>query len=203
MSITHLEPATNFSLSFFDYVLDSFEFVDVGRPPWREIGSVLFSFCRALPAQPFSDLSPTGLTSIVYCLYLWDPPQPGGPGSCIYFPQKQGSPVIALGIGFEVRMLSVTTHTVPYNSPDDGLSRRTHNANLKYKTHVCAAVTLPVLFILGQPSHLPLMLPIDWTLWKFPCRTAARNTECSLDTRFSIIWKYSMRTQDSSTPRNG
>jgi hypothetical protein len=34
--------------------------------------SVLFSFCRASPAQPFSDLSPTGLTSIDYCLYFWD-----------------------------------------------------------------------------------------------------------------------------------
>jgi hypothetical protein len=26
-------------------------------------------------------------------------PQPGGPGSCIYFPQEQGSPVIPPGIG--------------------------------------------------------------------------------------------------------
>jgi hypothetical protein len=29
-------------------------------------------FCRASPAQPFSDLSPTELMSIVYCLYFWD-----------------------------------------------------------------------------------------------------------------------------------
>jgi hypothetical protein len=28
-------------------------------------------------------------------------PQPGGPGTCIYFPQEQGSPVIPPGIGFE------------------------------------------------------------------------------------------------------
>jgi hypothetical protein len=31
-------------------------------------------FCRALPAQPFSDLSPTGLMSMFYCLYFLDSP---------------------------------------------------------------------------------------------------------------------------------
>jgi hypothetical protein len=41
----------------------------VGRPLWREIGSVFFSFCQASPAQPFWDLSPMGLMSIV-CLYF-------------------------------------------------------------------------------------------------------------------------------------
>jgi hypothetical protein len=70
---------THFSHSLFDYSLDSFGFVDVGRPLWREDESVLFSFCRASPAQPFSDLSPTGLMRTVNC----PPPQPGGPGSCI------------------------------------------------------------------------------------------------------------------------
>jgi hypothetical protein len=30
----------------------------VGRPLWREVGSVHFGFCRASPAQPFSDMSP-------------------------------------------------------------------------------------------------------------------------------------------------
>jgi hypothetical protein len=46
----------------------------VRLPLWREVGSVLFSFCRASPAQPFSDLSPTRLMSIVCCLYFWDSP---------------------------------------------------------------------------------------------------------------------------------
>jgi hypothetical protein len=70
----HLGPVTNFSHSPFDYFLDSFGYVDVGRPLWREVGSVLFSFCQASPVQPFSDLSPMGLMSIVYCLYFWDSP---------------------------------------------------------------------------------------------------------------------------------
>jgi hypothetical protein len=64
-----------FSHSLFDYFFwDSFKFVDVGCPLWWEVGSVLFSFCRASPVQPFSDLSPTGPISIVYCLYFWDSP---------------------------------------------------------------------------------------------------------------------------------
>jgi hypothetical protein len=49
-------------------------FVDVGRPLWREVGSVVFSFCWASPAQSFSGLSPTGLMSIFYCLNFETPP---------------------------------------------------------------------------------------------------------------------------------
>jgi hypothetical protein len=57
---------------------DSVGFVDVGRPLWREVGSVLFSICQASPVQNFSGLSPTGLMSIVYCLYFWDSPNQEG-----------------------------------------------------------------------------------------------------------------------------
>jgi hypothetical protein len=59
VSCTHLGRATNFSHSRFDYFLDSCGFVDVGRPLWQEVGSVVLNFCQASPAQPFSDLSPT------------------------------------------------------------------------------------------------------------------------------------------------
>jgi hypothetical protein len=71
VSGTHLGSATISSHSRFFYM---FWFIDVEHPLWREVGSVIFSFCRASPAQPFSDLSPTGLMSIVYCLYFWDSP---------------------------------------------------------------------------------------------------------------------------------
>jgi hypothetical protein len=70
VSSTHLGPATNFFHSLFDYFFDSFGFVDVGLPLWREDRSELFSFCRVSPAQPLSDLNPTKLMSIVYCLYF-------------------------------------------------------------------------------------------------------------------------------------
>jgi hypothetical protein len=52
VSCTHLGPATNFSHSLFDYFFDSFRFVDVGRPLWQGVGSVVYSFWRASPAQP-------------------------------------------------------------------------------------------------------------------------------------------------------
>jgi hypothetical protein len=55
----HLGPATNFSHSL-SHFFDSFLFVDVKRPLSRVVWS----------AQAFSDLSPTGLMSVAYCLYF-------------------------------------------------------------------------------------------------------------------------------------
>jgi hypothetical protein len=63
------DPRPIFPHSLWFSFFDSFGLVDVGRPLWREVGSVLFSFCRASPAQLFSDMS---LVSLVYCLYFWD-----------------------------------------------------------------------------------------------------------------------------------
>jgi hypothetical protein len=40
----------------------------VGRPLWREDGSVFYICCWPLPAQSFSDPSPLGLATIFYCL---------------------------------------------------------------------------------------------------------------------------------------
>jgi hypothetical protein len=51
-------------------------FLDVGRPLWREVGSVVFNCCWALPAQSFSGLSPAELITISYCLNFCDSPQP-------------------------------------------------------------------------------------------------------------------------------
>jgi hypothetical protein len=59
------------SLSYKRKQVTSF-FRDVGRPLWREVRSVVFSSCWASPLQPFTDLSPTGVMSIFYCLYFWD-----------------------------------------------------------------------------------------------------------------------------------
>jgi hypothetical protein len=58
VSGTHLGPMTNFSHSLFYYL-----FLTIS-------GLLLWG---ALPAQPFSDLSPMGLMSIVYCLCFSDP----------------------------------------------------------------------------------------------------------------------------------
>jgi hypothetical protein len=140
---THLGPASNFSYPLFDYFFDSFGSVDVGRHLWREVGSVLFSFCRASPAQPFSDLSPTALMSIVSCFYFWDP-QPGRPGSCIYFPQEQGSPIIPLGIRLDsiclgnAQYIPVQLSTYLHTQQTNKLRGLSPRANYTYReTAVC------------------------------------------------------------------
>jgi hypothetical protein len=66
---THLGPQPCFLLSVSIFRQG---FVDVERPLWWEVGSVIFIFCWALPAQPFSGLNPKGLMSMFYCLYVWN-----------------------------------------------------------------------------------------------------------------------------------
>jgi hypothetical protein len=59
----HLGPMTRYLFLSGTYVL-----VSVGRPLWREDGSVL-CMCRwPLPAQSFSGPSPLGLATVFYCL---------------------------------------------------------------------------------------------------------------------------------------
>jgi hypothetical protein len=99
VSGTQVGPATNFSPYFFHYFLDSYVFVDVGVPSLTRSRVCSFQFCWALPAQFLSGLSCMGVTGIFYCLFL-RLAQPGGPASCIYFPQEQGSSVIPSSIGF-------------------------------------------------------------------------------------------------------
>jgi hypothetical protein len=46
----------------------SYGLVRVGRPLWREDGSLFCMCCWPLPAQSFSGPSPLGLETIFYCL---------------------------------------------------------------------------------------------------------------------------------------
>jgi hypothetical protein len=50
------------------YMCDSYGLVLVGRPLWREVGSVLRICCWPLSSQSFSGPSPLGLETIFYCL---------------------------------------------------------------------------------------------------------------------------------------
>jgi hypothetical protein len=70
LSGTHVVHVTNFLKLF----LDSYGFVDVGRPLWQEVGSVALNCCWVSPTQSFSGLSPTGLMTTLYCLNFWDSP---------------------------------------------------------------------------------------------------------------------------------
>jgi hypothetical protein len=74
-----------------------------GRPPWREDGSVIYSYNLLSLFDP----SPAELVTTSYCI-IWDHmllshtglPQPGGPGPCIHIPHEQGGPVIPPGFPF-------------------------------------------------------------------------------------------------------
>jgi hypothetical protein len=93
MSSPQLGPKTRFLL-----LSKSYGFVDVGRPLWREDGSVVYNFCWPSPPRP------AGLMTIFYCL-TFEIHKPGGPHPRICIPQEQGGPVIASGIGFPFRRL--------------------------------------------------------------------------------------------------
>jgi hypothetical protein len=86
------------------FLLPSDRFVDVGRPLWRENGSVVYNCCCSSPQQTFSSPSPEGLRTIFYSLGF-ETSGPGGPGSHFYIPQEQGRPVIPPGTGFPFRRL--------------------------------------------------------------------------------------------------
>jgi hypothetical protein len=58
------DPRPNFLLSFIIFL--TVESVDVGRPFWREVGSIVLSCFWASPAETFLGLSPAGLMTITY-----------------------------------------------------------------------------------------------------------------------------------------
>jgi hypothetical protein len=62
-----VEPHLRFMTRYL-FLFDSYGLVFVGRPLWREDGSVLCICCWPLPAQSFSDPSPLGFATIFYCL---------------------------------------------------------------------------------------------------------------------------------------
>jgi hypothetical protein len=62
----------------------------VGRPLWREVGSVVFSFSGIASADFLRSEYHGTREHITLSLFLRFP-KPGGPGSCIYFPQEQSS----------------------------------------------------------------------------------------------------------------
>jgi hypothetical protein len=84
----------------FSLLSDSWRFVDVERPLWREDVSVVYNCCWSSPAQSFSGPSPAGLIVSDSRLH-----EPGGSGPRIYIPQEEGDPVIHPGTGFPFRRL--------------------------------------------------------------------------------------------------
>jgi hypothetical protein len=79
-------------------------FVDMGRLPWREDGSVVYNCCWPSLAQSFS--GPSQRDSWPYFTVSDSRlPELGGSGLIIYIPQWQCAPVIPPGTGFHFRRL--------------------------------------------------------------------------------------------------
>jgi hypothetical protein len=95
----HLGPKSRFLL-----LSDSCGFVNVGRPFWREDGSVVYNCCWSSPAKSFLGPSPVGLMIIFYCLRFETSPTWRGRSPYLYPP----------GTGWP----SYTPrHWVPFSSP--------------------------------------------------------------------------------------
>jgi hypothetical protein len=97
VSSPHLGPKTRFVL-----LSHSCEFLDVGRPLWREDGSVVFNCCWASSEQSFWAISSAGLMSISHCLSS-SHPQSTGPCPRSHIPPEEYGPVILPSIGFPLR----------------------------------------------------------------------------------------------------
>jgi hypothetical protein len=90
----HLGPKTRFL-----WLWDSCCFLDVGRPLWREDGSVVYNCCWSSSTQSFSGPSPAGLMTIFYDP-RFETPTTWRTRSPSYIPQEKGGPVIPPGTGF-------------------------------------------------------------------------------------------------------
>jgi hypothetical protein len=95
VSGTHVGPATNFSPSFCNYL---------GLLMWGAISDeksgLKFSVLLGITSTIFVRSESHGTHEHILLSLFLRLPKPGGPSSCIYFPQEQGSPVIPSGIGF-------------------------------------------------------------------------------------------------------
>jgi hypothetical protein len=103
VSGTHLRPATNFSHSPLDYFFWQCRVCWCGAPSLARSRVCSFQFLPGIASAVYLRSESHGTHEhILLSIFLRPPPppQPGGPGSCIYFPQEQGSPVIPSSIGF-------------------------------------------------------------------------------------------------------
>jgi hypothetical protein len=55
-------------MTIYVLLFDSYGLVFVGRPLWREDGSVFYICCWSMTAHSFSGPSPLGLATVFYCL---------------------------------------------------------------------------------------------------------------------------------------
>jgi hypothetical protein len=95
VSGTHMGPATNFSHSFFNLF-----YTVTGLLMWGALSDERSGRSLQLLLGIFLGSESRETREHILLSQFLRLPQPWGPGSCIYFPQEDGSPVIPTGIGF-------------------------------------------------------------------------------------------------------
>jgi hypothetical protein len=99
-----------FSHSLFDYVYDNFGFVDVEAPSLMRSQVCTFQFLLAITSAALLGSQSHGTHQHSLLSLFVRLPQSGGPGSCIYFSQEQGSPIIPMEIRFFLTVDNLGKH---------------------------------------------------------------------------------------------
>jgi hypothetical protein len=103
VSDTHLGPATNFFHSRFFW---QFRVYCWGAPSLTRSRVSTFQFLPGNASVDFLRYESHGTHEHSLLSLFLRLPHPGGSGSCIYFPQEQGSPIIPSGIGFWEKLIA-------------------------------------------------------------------------------------------------
>jgi hypothetical protein len=139
------DPWPNFPLFFFNSFLDSYGFVDVGSPLWREVGSVLFSCCWTSPGQSVSHPNPARLVSVFYYLNFWDTPNLEGQVPIFMSFQEQRSKVMPT-CGY------TSQSKLSYDRRSVGQSVLVSGPHLRLMTRFLLLPDICGLHVKGQPS---------------------------------------------------
>jgi hypothetical protein len=131
ISGTHLGPVIKFSHSLFDYFFLQFRVCWCGAPSLARSRVCTFQFLPGIASAAFLRSESHGTQEHSLVSLFLRLPQPGEPGSCIYFPQEQRSPTISSGIMGLFYIQRVTA---------------LHNSLLQIYTSVCESVTQQWLF---------------------------------------------------------
>jgi hypothetical protein len=124
---------------------DQCGFVDMGRPLWREDGSIVYNCCC---------LCQRSHSQVWVPRESWPPftvsdlrlPQPGGPVPCIYISQEQGGPVIPPGTGLLPTkfLYGLTNNGILFNPDKSGIINYVQKQGRYSNKYLCRAVTLAI-----------------------------------------------------------
>jgi hypothetical protein len=122
VSGTHLGPMTNFFPFSLWLFISLFRVCWCGAPSLRRSRVCSSQFLPCITSAAFLRSESHGTHEHILLSLLLRLPQPGGPGSCIYFPWEQGGPVTSPGTGFLKTVISTELIT----------SSATHGSNLQH-----------------------------------------------------------------------